>query len=213
MTRRPERSGGEPASSLPGGAETTFRLLERIRAGDEAALNALFARYLVPLRRWATGRLPRWARDARDTQDLVQETLLQTFKRLETFEHRREGALQAYLRQALMNNIRYELRRLGRRAQPAALDSKVSDDAPSPLDQAVGRQATERYEQALARLRPEDREAIIARVEMGCSYEQLAESLGKPSADAARKTAQRALVRLANEMKREERAAGRESAR
>src|SRR6476659_388030 len=122
-----------PASGLASGPETTLRLLERVRAGDEAALEALFARYLVPLRRWASGRLPQWARDARDTQDLVQETLLKTFKRIDSFEYRHEGALQAYLRQALMNSIRYELRRLGRRAPATALDSQVSDDAPSPL--------------------------------------------------------------------------------
>jgi RNA polymerase sigma-70 factor (ECF subfamily) len=187
---------------IPGGGETTFQLLERVRAGDQAALDALFARYLVPLRRWATGRLPRRARDAADTQDLVQETLLQTFKRIEAFEPRREGALQAYLRQALMNRIRDELRRYQRRGPAGALDSQMPDDGPSPLEHAIGQQATAEYEQALARLRPEDREAVIARVEMGCSYEDLAQALGKPTPDAARKTAQRALLRLAVEMNR-----------
>ena len=46
----------------------------------------------------------------------------------------------------------------------------------------------------------EDREAIIARVELGLSYEEMAEALNKPTPDAARKAAQRALVRLAEEM-------------
>ena len=36
---------------------------------------------------------------------------------------------------------------------------------------------------------------------MGYSYEELAEASAKPTADAARKAAQRALVRLAEEMK------------
>jgi DNA-directed RNA polymerase specialized sigma24 family protein len=36
---------------------------------------------------------------------------------------------------------------------------------------------------------------------MGYSYEELAQVLGKPTADAARKAAQRALVRLAEEMR------------
>ena len=55
---------------------------------------------------------------------------------------------------------------------------------------------------ALQRLTGEEREAIIARVEMGYSYEELAEALGKPTSEAARKAARRALVRLAEEMKR-----------
>jgi hypothetical protein len=37
---------------------------------------------------------------------------------------------------------------------------------------------------------------------MGYSYEDMAESLGKPTPDAARKAAQRSLVRLVEEMKR-----------
>lgn len=183
--------------------DATIHLLERARAGDEAALEKLFARYLKPLRRWASGRLPKWARDMADTQDLVQETLLQTFKRIEGFEARGEGALQAYLRQALMNRIRDELRRFDRRGAPAALDTQAPDRGPSPLEAAIGQQATERYERALARLRDGDREAIIARVELGCSYEEMAAALGKPSPEAARKAAQRAVVRLVAEMQRD----------
>src|SRR5687767_3043620 len=94
--------------------ESTFRLLERARAGDQGALEHLFTRHLKPLQRWARGRLPGWARDHADTDDLVQDTLLQTFRRLDDFEPRRVGALQAYLRQAVLNRIRNELRRKGR---------------------------------------------------------------------------------------------------
>lgn len=183
--------------------DETIQLLKKARGGDKAALEALFERYLVPLRRWARGRLPKYARDMTDTQDIVQETLLQTFKNIESFDAQRQGALQGYLRQAVMNRIRDELRRFGRRGQGAVLDSDAPDSGPSPLEQAIGRQALERYEQALARLRPEEREAIIARVELGLSYEEMAEALQKPTADAARKAAQRALLRLAAEMKHE----------
>jgi DNA-directed RNA polymerase specialized sigma24 family protein len=37
---------------------------------------------------------------------------------------------------------------------------------------------------------------------MGFTYEEMAEALDKPTPDAARKAARRALVRLAKEMKR-----------
>ena len=121
---------------------------------------------------------------------------------MESFEPRRVGALQAYLRQAVLNRLRDELRRKGaaagrderRRARPGS--------AESPLEEAIGREAVEATSGRSQRLRPEEREAIIARVEMGYSYEELAEALGKPTPDAARKAAQRALLRLAEEMKR-----------
>jgi RNA polymerase sigma-70 factor (ECF subfamily) len=114
---------------------------------------------------------------------------------------RGEGALLAYLRQAVMNRIRDTLRRFGRRGPRAPLDSGLLDGGPSPMDEAIGQETAERYEQALARLCPEDREAIVSRVEMGSTYEELAVALGKPSAEAARKVASRALARLAAEMK------------
>ena len=182
--------------------DSTFELISRARTGDQAAIERLFARHLKPLQRWTSGRLPRWARDLADTDDLVQDALLQTFRNIEDFEPRRVGALQAYLRQAVLNRLRDEIRRKARR--PAATDLESLEDVAvrSPLEEAIGRQAIEDYEEALGRLRPEEREAIIARVEIGYTYEELAEALGKPSADAARKTARRALMRLAEEMNR-----------
>ena len=203
MGSRP--SPPRPAAGPSGASrevESTFSLIDRARAGDSEALERLLARHQKPLQRWASGRLPKWARDISDTEDLVQETLLQTFKRIGEFEPRRVGALQAYLLQAVLNRVREELRRKGRKPDPTDLDNIEVDSAESPLEQAIGREAVECYEQALARLREEEREAIIARVEMGYTYEELAEALGKPTPDAARKAAQRALVRLAEEMKR-----------
>jgi RNA polymerase sigma-70 factor (ECF subfamily) len=197
---RPEfgTPAGNPADEL----DSTFYLISRARAGDQEAIERLFARHLKPLQRWASGRLPKWARDLADTDDLVQDALLQTFKRIEDFEPRRVGALQAYLRQAVLNRLRDELRRKARR--PDALDVDGLEDltARSPLEDAIGRQAVEDYEAALGRLRPEEREAIIARVEIGYTCAELAEALGKPSAEAARKAARRALLRLAEEMNR-----------
>lgn len=182
--------------------ESTFALMERVRAGDEQALERLFARHLQPLQRWATGRLPKWARDLADTDDLVQDTLLRTFKNIESFEPRRVGALQAYLRNAVLNRLRDELRRKGREPESTSLDTVDVEAADSPLEAAIGRERVALYEKALERLKPEEREAIIARVELGYSYQELALMLDKPTAEAARKTAQRALVRLAEELNR-----------
>jgi RNA polymerase sigma-70 factor (ECF subfamily) len=182
--------------------ESTVRLLERARCGDSTAVDTLFARYLPRLRRWASGRLPRWARDIADTHDLVQETLLQTFRRVDAFEARGEGAFQAYLRQAMLNRIRNELRRFNRRPDATMLDSQKAADQPSPLEAAIGRQAMERYDAALMELKAEERELVIAKLEMGYDYEELAAAFGRPSPDAARKAVQRATVRLVETMRR-----------
>jgi RNA polymerase sigma-70 factor (ECF subfamily) len=188
-----------PARSLD--AESTFQLLDRVRSGEREALDTLFARYHKPLQRWASGRWPKWARSAADTSDLVQETLLSAFKRIEAFEPRREGAFQAFLRQAVMNRIRDQIRRTAVRPAAETFDEFEHEHAGSPIDDAIGMEMLERYEAALARLEPEEREAIIGRVEFGNTYEELAANLGKPSPDAARMAVTRALVHLAEEMK------------
>jgi RNA polymerase sigma factor (sigma-70 family) len=117
--------------------DSTLTLLARAQAGDAGALDALIARFLPRLQQWATGRLPGWARDLADTHDLVQETVVQAFKKIEKFEVRGEGALQAYLRQVLLNRIRQEIRRAGRRPETGLLDSQMSETGPSPLEAAV----------------------------------------------------------------------------
>lgn len=200
MADKPDSPADRTAAPPP--LDSTFELIERVRQGDKQSLERLMARHLGPLRRFVTGRLPRWARDLADTDDLVHDTLLRTFNKIEDFEVRGVGALQAYLRQAVMNRLRDELRRKGRAPEMVEGDGlEIAGGGGSPLEEAIGQEAFERYQAALTRLRPEEREAIIARVEMDYSYAELAEILGKPTPDAARKAAQRALLRLAVEMK------------
>jgi DNA-directed RNA polymerase specialized sigma24 family protein len=67
---------------------------------------------------------------------------------------------------------------------------------------AIGQEALEQYDAALGRLRADERELIVARVELGLTYHEVAEVLGKPSNDAARMAVARALVRLSEEMGR-----------
>ncbi len=196
--RRTDTPSGKSSNDL----DSTFDLIHRAQHGDRDALERLFARHVKPLQRWARGRLPKWARDLADTDDLVQDTLLQTFKRIDAFEPRRVGALQAYLRQAVLNRLRDEVRRKGRQPRATDLNGLELDATASPLEEAIGSEAVESYERALQRLKPDEREAIIGRIEMDYTYEELAQALGKPTPDAARKAAQRALVRLAEEMKR-----------
>jgi RNA polymerase sigma-70 factor (ECF subfamily) len=185
--------------------ESTVHLVALAQAGDTNALERLFERHYRPLRRWAAGRLPTWARQLTDTDDLVQNALLQTFKRMDHFDPRGAGSLQAYLRRAVINGLRDELRRRGREPEALNLDATGGDyvlvvQGDSPLEQAIGRENLDRYEAALGGLKPDEREAIIGRIEMGYTFQELADVLGKPSADAARKATERALVRLAEEM-------------
>ena len=158
------------------------------------------ARYRPRLNRWASGRLPQYARTMADTEDIVQDVLLRTVRRFSEYEIRGEWALQAYLRRAVINRIRDELDKLRVRPIHGDFPEDLPAKDPSPLAQAVGRELFERYDDALARLGDVEREAVIARLELGCSFQEIAVLVDKPTADAARVAVSRALSRLAELM-------------
>jgi RNA polymerase sigma factor (sigma-70 family) len=171
-------------------------LITRARAGDAAALNALLARYVPRLKRWAHRRLPGWARDLRDTDDLVQDAFAGAVRNLHQLSSDHPLGFQEYLRVAISNAVRDEIRRVARRPGLESLSEDIMSRDPSPLERLGTRQRLARYERALACLSADEREAVIARLEFGFTHQELAASLGKPSADAARKAARAAMDKL-----------------
>lgn len=203
---RPVPSAGGTCDGAPeaperrDACESTASLFAHLRAGDATARERLVRRFLPPLRRWAHGRLPAAARGMLDTDDLVQVTLLRALERVESFELQRPGAFLAYLRRILLNALRDELRRAARRPRAEALPEDLVDQAPSLVEQAIGREAVAAYERALAMLPAPQQEAVILRLEFGFTYQEIAEAIGSPSANAARMTVSRAVLRLAEVM-------------
>lgn len=194
-----------PGSAMPNhsagwGAASTRSLLDRAQSGDEMALEEILARYLPRLMRWATDRLPREARGVVDTGDVVQDSLVKVVRTLGGIRDRHPGTFPAYVRKAILNRLRDEVRRAARRPDLTELDGTELDPAPSPLEDALGRELIDRYEAALLRLSDGDRAILFLKIEMGLDYREIADALDKPSADAARKSANRAVVRLAAEM-------------
>ncbi len=180
--------------------QSTIDLVTRARDGDGAAWDVVFKRCEKGLRRFAAGRLPVQCRGMNDTEDLVQDTVISALKRLDHVELRHQGALLAYLRQAVLNRIIDEVRRRNRRPTVVSLPEDQEGHELSPLEQVIGRQNVERYELALERLRPRDREAIVMRLEHQATYDAIAEHFGLPTANAARVAVKRALLRLAQQM-------------
>ena len=197
--------GIAPAAATPpaSSAASSFDLVQRANAGDQGALDALCARYLPRLQRWAHGRVPPAARSALQTHDLVQDTLIRVLERLPSFEPRHEGAFQGYVRTALLNRIRDIARQYQRKGAQDPLDSEIAGHEHSPLDLAIGQETIDRYEAALERLRQEERDLIIARIEMGLPHAEIARMFDKPSVAAVHMALSRALVRLAEEMAHE----------
>jgi len=179
--------------------DSTLQVLERAKSGDRSAARILIERALPPLRRWSRGRLPGYARAGFDTEDVVQDAIVNTLKRQPRFTHRTVEGLRAYLRTAVVNRIRDLIRGSHRRGTAVEVSEDLVGADASPLEQAILRERLDDFLAALQRLRPVDRQAIVWRVELGYSIDEIARRLGKSEAAAAM-TVSRALARLAAEM-------------
>lgn len=180
----------------------TGELVERAKRGDRAALDALMERYQPRLVRWATGRLPSYARSLLDTSDLVQETLVRTVERLGEIELPNAWSFEGYVRRAVLNRVQDQVR--GARRRPAAeLSENLTALTPSPLELAIGADLAGRYEQALEQLTEEEQRLIHLRIELDFDHQEIAAIVGRGSPDAARMAFQRALRKLAEIMGRE----------
>lgn len=175
---------------------STTQLLDRYRAGEQAAADGLFARYMPILRRWARGRLPVGGRDLSETDDLLQMTFLRALRRLDDFESQRPGGFLAYLRTILLNLVREELRKSGRKPTSISMQESLPADQLSVVEQSIGAERLAAYERALSQLPELKRNAVIMRVEFGMSFEEIAVELERPSANATRMMVSRALAEL-----------------
>ncbi|MBY6204423.1 RNA polymerase sigma factor [Halomonas denitrificans] len=183
--------------------ESTASLLRQVSEGDAQARERLCSHFLPILTRWAHGRLPHYARDLSETQDLVQAALISALDKVDDFDALREGAFLAYLRKILLNNIRMEIRRVTRRNAHGFADSELepTDPEASIVSEVIGVDVLERYEAALMTLTDKAREAVMLRVEFGYSFPEIAMATDTPSANSARMLVSRSLVQLAEAMK------------
>jgi len=182
----------------------TLELILRARDGDQSALQAILERCLPPLTRWAHGRLPSAARGYLDTGDLVQDAAMNAITRLDSFEPRQVGALQAYLRQSVINRIRDELRRFGRRPVTVEYPEELAAHDTSPEEKAMENETYGAYREALSRLKPRERELVIARIEAQWSAPEIAEHFGFKSVDSARMAVNRSVQRLREAIKEDQ---------
>jgi RNA polymerase sigma-70 factor, ECF subfamily len=103
-----------PYPSLVFFAMTDGELLDRLRAGDQAAFDTIFRTWYAPLVRLAEGMLHERA----VAEEIVQDVMLELWRRRENLAA--EGSAQAYLFQSTRNRALNHLRhvRVQKRGEP-----------------------------------------------------------------------------------------------
>ena len=189
----------------------TARFLENARAGDQAALNELFARYRDRLRRMVDLRIDRQLQARIDASDVIQEAYLDAFSRWNEYEP--SYPLFLWLRLLVGERLlKLHRQHLGTQMRDAALEVSIYRGAlpaassaalaaqllgkhTSPTQAAVRAERMIRIQDALNALDPVDREVLCLRHFEELTLTETALSLGIQEA-AASKRYIRALRRL-----------------
>jgi RNA polymerase sigma-70 factor (ECF subfamily) len=175
-------------------------LHERLRRGDGEAWAEFHRRYEPFLRRVARRWLTPGLRRQADTTDVVQSVFRRTLSGLPGTPIENEARLKSWLATVL----RHRISRLGRRERGpggAAIDPYDEGAAPpapgtDPAEAAQHAETLHRLKEALDRLPRAEREAVALRDFDALSFAEVAERIGRPSPDAARKLYDRAARRL-----------------
>ena len=155
-------------------------LVRRLRAGEEAAYEALLTRFQQPVYNLAF----RLASNPGDASDVVQEVFLKVFRNVGHF--RRQSSLKTWIYRITVNEAHNQRRWFFRhRSREVGLDEEtdegcsrtVADTGRSPFDYAFDREKHELIENALARINPLFREVVVLRDIEDLSYEEIAEVL------------------------------------
>jgi len=193
----------EAGSSLnSSGDEPTVLIINRIRAGDSKARDVLLRRYLPILRRWAHGRLPPSVRTINETDDLVQVTLVGMLKNIDQLRLEHQGSFFLYLKQALLNRIRDEVRAYRRQCGIVSNEHEVDSIEVGVPDAAIDFEHIQAYEKALTCLPKRQQQLVVMRLEFGMSYSEIGKELGG-TPDAVRMMISRALSDLAKSLAHE----------
>ncbi len=193
-------------------------LLRASRAGDRAALEALLQQHLAGLRAFARLRMSPLLRARDSAEDIVQSACCEILLALEGFEYQGEEAFRAWLYTSVWNKLINKERSVRRQKRDARREVGLhggSDGTNASLGQLYARvftpsqvaMADERVHQleaAFDALPDHYREVVTLSRVAQLSRAQIAERLGR-SEGSVRNLITRALVELANQLKRQQR--------
>jgi RNA polymerase sigma factor (sigma-70 family) len=179
-------------------------LVAAARRGDRSALERFVESCYERVERVVTGRLGPRLRERVDVGDVVQETIIAALRKLDDLEVRTEAQLIAWLASLAERTIadRADYHHAGKRdsarEEPLHDSERVSlvDDTEGPLETAMRDEQRALLNRCIAELPEEYRQLILLRDFAGDSWESIAASVGRPSADSAREMYLRARLNL-----------------
>jgi RNA polymerase sigma-70 factor (ECF subfamily) len=145
-------------------------LIDRWRAGDEAAATELVRRHARAVARFLGA-----AGAGEEVDDLVQEAFFRAFRGLDRF--RGGASFRTWVMTIAGNALTDARRRRGRRPVLALADREIVDPAADPHDALVARDAEARLAGLVSALPRMQRDVFLMRAQQGLDYGEIAAAL------------------------------------
>jgi RNA polymerase sigma-70 factor (ECF subfamily) len=148
--------------------ENDLDLVDRFKAGEEAAFNALVDRYMKKIFNVAY----RITKNQADAEEITQETFVKAFRRIETF--RQQSSFYTWIYRIAINLSLNLIRKKGRQTYEFNELQEESRVNPVQLDTLIREQRDKRLESAIALLPEKQRKTLILRIYEGLSTRETA---------------------------------------
>ena len=179
-----------------------LKLIHDAKRGSGAALNALFERYGSKLLVLIRLRMGPSLRRRLESRDVLQQTMLKAFQRIDQFGGQGETTMMAWLGAIARHELQDQAKFFGRGGRDAKQDvpiEAVGDVALEPLRTEISRlhlvARVQQLEQAIDALDHDHREVVLLRRFEEMSFPEIGVHLGK-SPDASRMLYSRAMASL-----------------
>lgn len=177
-----ERPPGTVAAvATAAGGPTDLELVERIRQGDQAALDLLYKRYSAPVYSLVWKVL----QSSEEAEDVALDVFWQVWRQAGRYDPSR-GAPPAWIftlaRSRAIDRLRARKRREGRTVSIDDPDLNIDplDEKASPDEVVSFRQNRDAVRAAMAKLSATQREAVELAFLEGMTHVEIAERLGQP---------------------------------
>jgi len=164
-------------------AEADRLLVERVKAGDRAAFNALVLKYQQRVLKLVS----RYVRDPEEAMDVAQEVFIRAYRAIHGF--RGDSAFYTWLYRIAVNAAKNAIGAATRNPVEGGLDvddpelgevQRKMTDVSSPERLLYTEELKQTISSAIEELPPELRRAILLREIEGLSYEAIAEAMDCP---------------------------------
>ena len=177
-----------------GESRSDSSLIQAWRGGDERAATELVRRHAAPLARFLSAAgAGAGAGAGEDVEDLVQETFLRAFRRIETFKG--VSSFRTWLMTIGSNLLKDSWRRRSRRPEVSLEGRDIVDEGGDPQDKVVAGDVAARIGAFVQTLPRMQRDVFLLRAQQGVEYQEIASALGT-TVGAARVHYHHAIKRL-----------------